>query len=553
MSNPPHQSKTRTAKSFPLSIRIAAGALVVGVIGIAAATFFTAKIVEQDFSAEFAGARTEIAKQIAGNIAGALRFKKGDVIQEAYQSLMDDPRKPIAAVATVTAAGDVVTQFAQPGNDTARLIGLPKAASGEKPFKGRTVRIGNELISIAPSGKDKEGNPFGYLIVAWNTDAITANVWRFTINMLQTVSAAMIAVILAILFLISRQATRPLARIADRMKLLAEGDTDTVVPYEGRGDEIGMMAKAVTTFRDREIERVRLGQEQLEAQDAARRRQERVEGLVQSFRGQIRTMLNQVQSVLQDLQNKADELTRVSTDARSRAGSMAELSEEASTNVQAVATSAGQLALSIREISQNVMRTTSVVTDADSEAGSSVQRVGHLSKAAEKIGTVVDLIRDIADQTNLLALNATIEAARAGEAGKGFAVVASEVKSLATQTAKATEEIAAQIGEIQVSTRDTAQAIEGITQIMSEVNSLSTSISAAIEQQTAATSEISQNVNEAARGTSSVASNVAAVEQAVEQTNAVAIAVDHSAKSIRETADSLNHTIEEFLQEMEAA
>jgi methyl-accepting chemotaxis protein len=176
-----------------------------------------------------------------------------------------------------------------------------------------------------------------------------------------------------------------------------------------------------------------------------------------------------------------------------------------------------------------------------------------LATAADRIGAVVGLIRSIANQTNLLALNATIEAARAGEAGKGFAVVASEVKTLATQTAKATEEIAAQIGEIQSSTHDATTAIEGITRIMSEVSSLATSIAAAIEEQSASTAQISRNVQEAARGTTTVVGNVGAVASSIERTTAVAGQVENASDKVRTVADSLSRSVDSFLNDVAAA
>jgi len=221
--------------------------------------------------------------------------------------------------------------------------------------------------------------------------------------------------------------------------------------------------------------------------------------------------------------------------------------------VRIVADSAEQLAQSIREISQNLSRTTSVVSQADRDASTSAHRMSSLSTAADRIGTVVDLIRNIANQTNLLALNATIEAARAGEAGKGFAVVASEVKNLATQTAKATEDIAGQIGEIQGSIHDATQGIEGITRIMTEVSALSTSIAAAVEQQTVATSEISRNVQEAARGTTTVVTSVGAVATSIERTTQAAGMVDGAVHRVRATADSLNKAVDSFLQDVCAA
>lgn len=539
--------------SLSLSLKIAAGALIVGVVGIVAAMVFTIQIVRADFNREFEASRSEIAKQIASNISGAFRFKKADIIETAYKSMIEDAKKPIAATVAATADGEILTQHAEPGEDVQLLIQSAKTAATEAPQQVRTFWNSGELLSIAPSGQTKDGQPLGFLIVSWNTATIDSSVSSIQFHMIVTLSLAMLAVVGAILFLVSRLATKPLSDIAGRMKALADADTSSPVPYENRGDEIGEIAGALATFRDREIERQQLGEQQSQAQSLDRERQARVGQLISTFREQVRTILQDVQKPVTEMRGKAEELTRTAGKSSSQAVSVAAVTEQASNNMQVVAQTADQLTSAIREISQNVTRTTSVVAQADKEAGSSAHRVGLLSSAADKIGTVVDLIRNIANQTNLLALNATIEAARAGEAGKGFAVVASEVKSLATQTAKATEEIAAQISEIQLSTQDTAQAIEGITRIMSEVNDLATSISAAIEQQTASTAEISQNVNEAARGTSNVAESVHAVGSAIEQTNAIAGSVDESAKVIQTAADALDTTIQKFLDEVAAA
>ena len=543
----------RPAGSWSLSIKIAAGAVAVGIVGIAAATILIARIVEADFRREFTASRNEIARQIAGNIAGALRFKKTEVIADAYKTLVEDPAKPVAALATTTPSGEVVTQYAEPGQDTTRLVGLPKAAPEGSEIKVRTVLLGDELISVAPAGKDKDGNPYGYFIIAWKTDAVRAYIWNVELSLVGTLTVTMLAVVAAILLMTSKLMTRPLSLISDRMLGLARQDTASPVPCENRGDEIGAMARAVTTFRDREIERARLETEQQEARQVELKRQQRIEGLIEAFRQQIGDLLRNVVATLAEMQSRAGELTRSSGDASREASMVATISEDASQNVQTVAVAAEELALSIREISGNVTRTTSVVSQADIEADASSQKVAHLASAAEKIGAVVDLIRNIANQTNLLALNATIEAARAGEAGRGFAVVASEVKNLATQTAKATEEIAAQIGEIQMSTKDATLAIGGITRIMSEVNALSTSIAAAIEQQTVATSEISRNVAEAARGTSSVVASVDSVVGAVGRTTQVAESVDRSALNIRSTTETLSRAVDQFLDDVAAA
>ncbi len=233
------------AGSWPLSVKIAAGAVAVGIIGIVAATILITRIVELDFRREFTASRNEIARQIAGNIAGALRFKKAEVIADAYKTLIEDPAKPVAALATTTLAGELVTQYAEPGQDTARLVGLPKTTQEGAEIRIRSVGIGDELVSIAPAGKDKDGNPYGYFVIAWKTDAVRSYIWNVKLSLVATLTITMLAVVAAILFLTSKLMTGPLGLISDRMLGLAKLDTSTPVPCEHRSDEIGVMARAV--------------------------------------------------------------------------------------------------------------------------------------------------------------------------------------------------------------------------------------------------------------------------------------------------------------------
>ena len=543
----------RSKAAFPLSLKITAVVIAVSVIGVIATTTMVTRAVDQDFRQEFEASRKEIARQIAANAAGAIRWKKTDVIAETYKSLVEDPTKPIAALTTVTATGEVLTQYTEPGVDTARLVNLPKTTAGGAEGAIRTIRLGNELVSIVPAGKDSSGNPYGYLIIAWKTDSLSKLISSIRFELIAELSLTMLAIVAVILISFSRLVTRPLAVIGDRMTALAALDTATPIPHEDRNDEIGIIARSVAIFRHREVTRLQLEETQRRDEQQRQQRQQRVYGLIDDFRGRVKGLLGEVTINMTEMEKTAGQLARSASAASSQATAVSGASENASANVRIVADSTEQLALSIREISQNLTRTTCVVSQADRDASASAQRMSFLSAAAGRIGTVVDVIRKIADQTNLLALNATIEAARAGETGKGFAVVASEVKNLAMQTAKATEEIAGQIGEIQGSIRDATQGIDGITHIMTEVSSLATSIAAAVEQQTVATSEISRNVQEAARGTTTVVTSVGAVAASIEQTTQVAGMVDGAANRVRVTADSLNSAVDSFLRDVAAA
>lgn len=535
--------------TYSLSMKVAAGVIVVGVVGMLVATLLITRNVESNFRHEFDASRLEITRQIAGNIGGAIRWKKSDVIAKAYENLVEDANKPLHAVVTVTSSGELLTQHADTGRDISKLVALAK----ENAEASRTLMMDGDLVVIVPSGQGKNGKPFGYLGIAWNTQAVTNSLASLRFSLITMLSLAMLSVVIAILFLVSRLITHPLHLIGERMETLAQSDTETPVPYEDRADEIGSMARAVTTFRDREINRLALETTQKQEEEARIKRQRHIEALIDGFRQHVKDLLQQVATSMSNMQTRADELTSTAGNANTQAASVANASQQTSSNVHSVAAATEELAQSMREVSRNVSRTTSVASQANEGVGSSTQRMSLLTTAAEKIGAVVDLIRNIASQTNLLALNATIEAARAGDAGKGFAVVATEVKTLATQTAKATEEIASQINEIQTSALDATQAMEGISSVIAEVNSLASSIAASVEEQEATTFEISRNVSEAADDTSSVVDNMGSVVKVISRTSEVAGEVDSTADAVHIAADALSDTIDKFLRDVAAA
>ncbi len=358
---------------------------------------------------------------------------------------------------------------------------------------------------------------------------------------------------LAITILISRAVVRPLGRMAAAMGRLAEGDTAVEIPGHGRRDEIGAMADAVQVFRDNAVARARLEAEQAAERQAKEQRAQRIEGLVHGFDADIAGILKTVTAASAELESTARAMSAAAEESAGRATSAAAASEQASGNVQTVASASEELAASIREISQQVMRSQRIAQDAAAEAARTNGTVAGLVEAAQRVGAVVELISDIANQTNLLALNATIEAARAGEAGKGFAVVAAEVKSLANQTAKATEEISSQIQAIRSVTGDAADAIKGIGGIIGQVNEIAAEIAAAMEQQNAATQEIARNVQQAAQGTAEVSSNVAGVTQTADRTGASATQVLGASGELSRQAEALSRKVERFLADIRAA
>ena len=347
--------------------------------------------------------------------------------------------------------------------------------------------------------------------------------------------------------------SRPMTRMTDGMRRLAEHDLDVEITGTGRGDEIGSMAEAVKVFRENMIQNDRLAELQREEHEARDRRAKKIEQLNNAFDRTASETIGTLASAATELQATAGEMNNSAATASRQAGAVAAAAEEASTNVQTVAAATEELSASIQEITRQVAQSSQIAGQAVTEAANTSGTVRSLAEAAQKIGEVVRLINDIASQTNLLAVNATIEAARAGEAGKGFAVVASEVKGLATQTARATEDIAEQVTAMQRATQDCVGAIERIDGTIGRMNEISTSIAAAMEEQGAATQEIARNVEQAARGTADVSVNVGGVNRAADETGAAAVEVQQAADGLGVQAETLRREVGNFLAEIRAA
>ncbi|MBV8926554.1 MAG: cache domain-containing protein [Bradyrhizobium sp.] len=396
--------------------------------------------------------------------------------------------------------------------------------------------------------------PWGWLIgTGIYLDDVDA-VFRQNAAMFGLVSLIVFTLVLVSSIIIGRSVTRPLAIVGGLTRRLASGDGDFEIPYTERRDEIGGLAQALRVFRDNAAAVAKLHAEQAELkQKADGEKRAAMIDLAARFEASIQAVVGEVIGEAGQMQQAAQSMSCTAGQASQRAHAMENACQQASSNVQTVASAAEELSNSISEISQRVTQAAQVASQAAADGQRTNQTVEGLAAAANKIGEVIGLINQIAAQTNLLALNATIEAARAGEAGKGFAVVASEVKSLATQTAKATDEISAQISSIQAETHQVVGNIGAIRNTIMQVNEISSSIAAAVEEQGAATKEIAQSVQQAASGTSSVSQNIAEVTAATTETGSIAEAVLHSSGQLSGKLEMLQQEVATFLAGVRAA
>lgn len=395
--------------------------------------------------------------------------------------------------------------------------------------------------------RDYAGHPVAVIEIIKDTteyDAAAATSQRNLI--LGTVAILAVAIVLA--FLLGRGLSRPLAAITAVMNRLSSGEIDVTIPGSERRDELGTMAAAVDVFRRSMIE----ARGMREAQEASKQQTELEKRTLQRqmadrFEADVKSVVATVAKATSDMQRVAGEITASVNGTSEQAAAAAAASEEASASVSTVAAATEELASSVTEIGRQVTHSSQVADNAVVKAGQTTEMVGSLATAAEKIGDVLRLIGAIASQTNLLALNATIEAARAGDAGRGFAVVASEVKELASQTAKATEEIAAQVAAIQSATGECVTAIGGISDTIREISGIATTIAAAVEQQDSATREIARSVQQAATGTSEVSVNVTGASQSADRSRALADNVLAATGQLGRQADALYASVDTFL------
>lgn len=488
------------------------------------------------------------------------RLHIGSHLIEASDPAVDRVREIIGGTATIF-QGDtrIATNVLKP--DGTRGVGTKLATGliydtvlkGGQTYRGEANVLGVPYLAVYEPIRDTAGEVIGILYVGVKKSSYFSAVDTM---IARAVGATLLIALLgaALLWLALRRTLRPLKLLDGTMRQLAHGDLTAEVPETRRKDEIGAMSAAVQVFKESMIRTRQMEEETALARAGAEaQRRTAMREMADSFERAVGGILGMVTSAATELQATAKGMSGAAAETASQSSTVAAAAEEAALNVHTVASAAEELGSSVHEISRQVGSSANLARTAVSEATQAEQLVQELSAGAAKISDVVSLISDIAGQTNLLALNATIEAARAGEAGRGFAVVAAEVKALASQTARATDEIGHQIGRIQAATDHTVLAIQGIAARIREIAGVSAGIAAAVEEQGAATQEIVRNVNQAAVGTGEVTSNIAGVAGVAESTDAAAGQVLEAASELSRQSEHLSGEVSRFLATVRAA
>jgi len=518
------------------------------------------ELLEHDAKAAVLATRANVALVDSGRVLNLMLAQRDAAARQEVRARLQEPRRQVeerllgvaernptlapeverirlAFRAAVTAAGEVERLAIANEPDAA----LRSMAENYVPLADRARTMLREMA---------EREEIAILTKSNAATGSSRTAWWTALGL--AVGGTLVSVVLALVVLI-QGVSRPVARVTERMRTLAEGDKEAAVPGMGRRDELGRIATAVEVFRQAAIEKDRLAEEAARAQAARQARAERVEALVRGFDQEAAEALRGVASASTELDATAREMAGTSSAGASRAASLAAAAEQASANVQTVAASAEEMSASIAEVARQVTESARVARKAAGDARATDAAVAGLAEAASRIGEVVRLISGIAGQTNLLALNATIEAARAGEAGKGFAVVASEVKQLATQTTRATEEIGTQIAAIQAETTRAVDAIRDIARTIEGMDTLTTQVAAAAEEQAAAVQEIGRAVTEAAAGTTEVSRHASGVTDGAERTGAAATQVGAASGELSRQAERLRAQVDQFLAGIRAA
>ncbi len=498
----------------------------------------------------FEAASTVKTKLLAAQLEGAVKWKKTDGMTAVYASLLEDKTTNLDAVYI---SGTEYQELIKSEHKNIDIMGFVDEQSNDallEKLKTDTATFDTDhyYIVAAPIIDSKKKTHLGNIWTAWTKKEIIANIESAKNTQTITAIAIILALIVILIYLLRHIIITPLNNSINIMTLLTQGKYDIEIPNLNKEDEMGTMARAIEVFRQSAIDKEKSDKAQKEAEENSEtERKQLLQDMAKKFEEEVLSIVENLSSSIGDMGMTAKQLSVLASKTETDASEMANFSNQASQNVQTVASASEELNSSVQEIVQQTTRAATLTRKADEQAKETNVVVGTLQEAATKIGDVVKLIQDIAEQTNLLALNATIESARAGEAGKGFAVVANEVKSLATETSKATEEIAEKIKEVQDISNKSSTAINSIASAIVEISMSMTAVTAAIEEQGAATNEISRSAQEAATGTQNVSNGISSVNQSAIETGKIALETEAASHELSNKSNDLKNAVNDFI------
>ncbi len=497
------------------------------------------------------------SEMLAVAVRTAIAGGDGAGVEAEYLPLAKRPDSTLASVAAFDLDGKIIIDY---HDETKRLKPYPieKVFAGALPtlkqLRSAVLVTEDHMIIVSPVTNRRGDDLRGAIAIAWSLDAQNRMIQDSAMNSSIAALIIMVLLVVALVGVIGWMISKPLRRIVGVMQDLANGGRHMEIPSQGRQDEIGAMARSVQVFKDNADRMDGLQAEQLRLEaDAAMAKRQALQELSSQFEASVAGLVGSVEGAAEQMIGQSRQMATLADAAIDHISSMTLAADDTTRNVQSVATAADQLEQSVRAISHQVQRSVTMAGQAVVSVDVTTGQVRGLADAAHRIGEIVQLINAIASQTNLLALNATIEAARAGDAGRGFAVVASEVKNLATQTAKATEDIQAQIGAIQTATGNTVDAIETIGSIIRSMNEGAMTINAAVSQQGQATQAIVQNVQQAAMGAAGLTHQAQVVTTEAQSTGSAAQQVVVAAASINTQITVMRHHVDQFLSQIQAA
>jgi methyl-accepting chemotaxis protein len=497
-------------------------------------------VVREHLLGETAEEKSDTEKMLAAIV------EKNDKIRQTYEPLITSPEERAIY-------SEWVSNWNNYKQRVEEVLALSRKETGHYPHEahGLNAKTVNKIAIDSDHILDRDINLNNTGADKAAADAAANYSSAFWMLATMLVGAVVMGILVS-LYLI-RDVSSGIASIVKPMQALGQGDLSVDIPHRGEKTEIGLMADALQVFKEALIAKKAADEAAARDADEKIERGRRVDNITREFEAMIGDIVNTVSSASTQLESSAGKLSATAERSQKLATTVASASEEASTNVQSVASATEEMASSVTEISRQVQESARMAGEAVGQARTTTERVSELSKAATRIGDVVELINTIAGQTNLLALNATIEAARAGEAGRGFAVVASEVKALAEQTAKATGEIGTQISGIQAATQESVNAIKDISGTIEKLSEISSTIAAAVEEQGAATQEIARNVQQAAQGTQQVSSNITDVQRGATETGSASSQVLSAAQMLSGDSGRLRSEVSKFLTSVRAA